>query len=212
MVISESTLSKTWITNRIKVTALFFLSGLLSGLASGWLSSTARLRSFLYIKGDKFLIPTYKFWTVFALVFSAALIAAYLLSRVLGWLTISPSVARQLLALLVVVASPILLHISTRSDFFLRVDVLIAPLYYVAFLPLAMCVITARLRLLALGILQNIFVFIAAVIVMYVVFSLIDGAQAVYASVQTGIVESFFAAAFGSWLTWTPTRFYERTA
>src|SRR2546426_1133465 len=40
MVIAESTLSKTWITNRIKVTALFLLSGLLSGLASGWLSSS----------------------------------------------------------------------------------------------------------------------------------------------------------------------------
>src|SRR5436190_20659250 len=70
MVVAESTLSKTWITNRIKVTALFLLSGLLSGWTSGWLSSTPRLRNFLYIKGDKFLIPTYKFWTVFALVFS----------------------------------------------------------------------------------------------------------------------------------------------
>ena len=212
MVIAESTLSKTWITNRIKVTALFLLSGLLSGLASGWLSSTPRLRSFLYIKGDKFLIPTYKFWTVFALVFSAALVAAYFLSRAFGWLTLSPSVARQLLALIVVVASPILLHVSTRADFLIAADVLIAPIYYVAFLPLAMCVTTARLRLLALAILQNIFVFVGALIVLYVVFSLIDGAQAVYAYVQTGIVESFFAAAFGSWLTWTPTRFYERTA
>src|SRR2546422_10406992 len=107
MVIAESTLSKTWITNRIKVTALFLLSGLLSGLASGWLSSTPRLRSLLYIKGDKFLIPTYKFWTVFALVFSTALVAAYFLSRAFGWFTLSPSVARQLLALIVVVASPI---------------------------------------------------------------------------------------------------------
>ena len=75
-----------------------------------------------------------------------------------------------------------------------------------------MCVITARLRLLALAILQNIFVLIAALIVMYVVFSLINGAQAFYASVQTGIAQSLFAAAFGSWLTWTPTRFYERNA
>src|SRR5882724_1242879 len=107
MVIAESTLSKTWITKRIKVTTLFLLSGLLSGLASGWLSSTPRLRGFLYIKGDKFLIPTYKFWTVFALVFSAALIAAYFLSRAFGWLTLSPSAARQLLAVFVIVGSPV---------------------------------------------------------------------------------------------------------
>ena len=160
----------------------------------------------MYIKGDKFLIPAYKFWAVFALVFSAALVAAYFLSRAFGWLTLSPSVARQLLALIVVVASPILLHVSSRADF------LIPALYYVAFLPLAMCVITARLRLLALAILQNIFVFVAALIVMYMVFSLINGAQSVYEYVQTGIVQSLFAAAFGSWLTWTPRRFYERTA
>src|SRR5260370_41509784 len=145
MVIAESTLSKTWITNRIKVTGLFLLSGLLSGLTSGWLSSTPRLRSFLYIKGDKFLIPTYKFWTVFALVFSAALVAAYFLSRAFGWLTLSPSVARQLLVLIVVVASPILLHVSSRADFLIGADFLIPALYYVAFLPLAMCVITPRL-------------------------------------------------------------------
>jgi len=58
----------------------------------------------------------------------------------------------------------------------------------------------------------NILVFVAALIVLYVVFSLINGAQAVYEYVQIGIVESLFAAAFGSWLTWTPTRFYERAA
>ena len=166
----------------------------------------------MYLKGDKFLIPTYKFWAVFALVFSATLVAAYFLSRTFGWLTLSPSVARQLLALILVVASPILLYMSTRADFLITADVLIAPIYYVAFLPLAMCVITARLRLLALAILQNILVFVAALIVLYVVFSLINGAQAVYEYVQIGIVESLFAAAFGSWLTWTPTRFYERAA
>src|SRR2546426_1133466 len=104
------------------------------------------------------------------------------------------------------------LHISTRADFLIGGDFLIPTIYYAAFLPLAMCVITARLRLLALAILQNIFVLIAALIVMYVVFSLINGAQAFYASVQTGIAQSLFAAAFGSWLTWTPTRFYERNA
>lgn len=212
MIIAESTLSRTLITNRIKVTALFFLSGLVSGVSSGWLSSTPRLRSFLYIKGDKFLIPTYKFWAVFALVFSVALVSAYFLSRTFRWLTMSPSAGRQLLALIVVMTSPVLLHISTRTNVFIAADVLIAPIYYVAILPLAMCVITARLRLLALAILQNIFVFIAAIIVLYIVFSLINGAQAVYEYVQAGIVESFFASAFGSWLTWTPTRFYERTA
>ena len=166
----------------------------------------------MYIKGDKFLLPTYKFWTVFALVFSAALVAAYFLSRAFGWLTLSPSVARQLLALIVVMVSPVLLHVTSRADFLVAADVLIGPIYYVAFLPLAMCVITARLRLLPLAILQNIFVLIAALIVLYMVFSVINGAQAVYEYVQTGVVQSFFAAAFGSWLTWTPTRFYERTA
>ena len=206
MVIAESTLSKTWITNRIKVTALFLLSGLLSGLASGWLSSTPRLLSFLYIKGDKFLIPTYKFWAVFALVFSVALVIAYFLSRTLGWLTLSPSVARQLLTLLVVVASLVVLYFSTHANS------LIAAIYYVAFLPLAMCIMTARLRLLALGVLQNVFVLIAALMVMYIVLSLINGLSELYEYVQTGIAQSLFAAAFGSWLTWTPARFYERTA
>jgi hypothetical protein len=212
MVIAESTLSKNWITNRIKVTSLFLFTGLLSGLVSGWVSSTPRLRSFLYIKGDKFLIPTHKFWIVFALVFSAALVAAYFLSRAFGWLTLSPSVVRQLLALIITTTSPVLLHVMPRADFLIGADVLIAPIYYVALLPLAMCVVTAHLRLLALAILQNVLVFIAAIIVLYLVFSLINGAQAVYEYVQTGIVESFFAAAFGSWLTWTPTRFYQRTA
>ena len=211
MPIAESILSKTWTTNRIKVTALFLVSGLLSGLAFGWLSSTPKLQSVLYFKGDKFLIPTYKFWIVFALVFSAALVAAYFLSRVFGWLTLLPSVGRQLLALIVVVASPVLLHISSRSDFFIGAGILIAVLYYVVFLPLAMCVVTARLRLLGVAILQNISVFVATVIVMYMVFSLIAAVQNVYDYVQTGIVQSLFAAAFGWWITWTPTRSYERT-
>jgi hypothetical protein len=206
MVIAESTLSKTWITSSIKVTAVFLLSGLVSGLISGWLSSTRRLRGFLFLKGDKFLIPTYKFWTVFALVFSISLVVAYFLSRALGWLTLSPSVARQLLALFVVVASPVVLYFSTHANF------LIAAIYYVVFLPLAMCIITARLRLLALAVLQNIFVLIAALIVVYVVLSLINGLSELYEYVQTGIAESLFAAAFGSWLTWTPRRFYERAA
>src|SRR5262249_39951474 len=120
-------LAKISITNRFRVVTVFLLSGLWSGMISGWLSRTPRLQTFLYVKGDIFLIPTYKYWTVFALVFSAALVVAYFVSRVFGWLMLSPTVTRQLLALLIVVTSPILLYVSTRANF------LIATIYYLAF-------------------------------------------------------------------------------
>jgi len=203
MVIAESSGSRISITNQIRVVIVFLLSGLWSGLISGWLSTTSTFRSFLYIPGDKFLIPTYKYWTVFALVFSGALVIAYLVSRLFGWLTLSPTLMGQLLSLLVLVASPILLYALTRANF------LIATIYYLACLPIAMCVITARLRLLALAVLQNFLVLIAVLIVLYVVFSLMKVSAELYEYVQAGVAQSLFAAAFGCWLTWTPARFYE---
>src|SRR3954469_25407697 len=117
MVVAESIVSKIWLTSRVKVVAVFFLAGLVSGIVSAWLSSTPGLQRFLYTKGDKFLIPTYKFWTGFALLFSAALVTAFLVSRRCGWLTLSPSVLRQSLALVVVVTSPLVLYLSTDLFF-----------------------------------------------------------------------------------------------
>jgi len=203
MVTAESGLSKLRITNRIRVVVVFFLSGLWSGLISGWLSTTPGLRSFLYVQGDKFLIPTYKVWVGFALIFSLALLVAYVLARVFHWLTLSPSATRQLLTLLVLTLSPVLLYVSTHADS------LIAGIYYLAFLPLAMCVITGRLRLLALAVLQNFLVLIAFLIVLYLVFLRFRVPFELNVCVQAGLSQSLFAAAFGSWLSWTPARLNE---
>jgi hypothetical protein len=206
MVIAESALSKTWITSRIKVTAVFLLSGLLSGLVSVWLSSTPRLRGFLFVQGDKFLIPTYKFWTVFALVFSIALVVAYFLSRC-PWLAdaiaLSRSSAVDAIRSRRLAGCFVFLYARKLSDRGNLLRRLLASRDVHNRGPFA----SARV-----AVLQSIFVLIAALIVMYVVLSLINGLSELYEYVQTGIAESLFAAAFGSWLTWTPRRFYERTA
>ncbi len=146
MVVAAFKLSKVSIANRTRVAAVFFLGGLASGLISAWLGSNPKLRSFLFVKGDKFLIPTYRFWIAFGLIFSLGLAIAYLISYSYRWLATSPSTARQLSALFVVAASPVVLYFSTHATFF------IAAIYYVVFLPLSMCIITQRLRLLALAV------------------------------------------------------------
>jgi len=206
MVTADSGLAKIRITNRTRVVAVFFLSGLWSGLISGWLSTTPGLRSVLYVQGDTSLMPTYRVWVGFGLIFSLALVIAYVVARVFHWLTLSPSAIRQLLALLLLALSPVLLYVSTHANS------LIAGIYYMAFLPLAMCIITGRLRLLALAVLQNFLALIAFLIVMYLVFLLFKVPFALNVCVQAGLSQSLFAAAFGAWLSWTPARLGEGNA
>ena len=166
VVVVESRLSKFEITNGAKVVSIFLIGGLLSGLFFAWLSRP-NLRSFWYLKGDKFLLPTYKYWLAFGLIFTLGLIGSYGMARLCMSLSFSIAFARGAMALIVIAISPLLLFLTTHANF------IIALVFYIVFLPFALCVLN-HLRRLPLAILQNSLVLVVALFLTYGFVNLIN--------------------------------------
>ena len=70
---------------RLKVAFIFLLPGLFFGLVFGWLTRWPPIDNFWYVRGDKFLFPTYKYWAGGTLSFTLGIWTGYLVARLRGW-------------------------------------------------------------------------------------------------------------------------------
>ena len=93
----------------IKTVLTFFVSGLLFGGVFGWLLSIHRLTMFWFRKGDKFLIPTYRYFVGMGLTLLAGFAFAFLISSRRHWLDTSRnySILRMSFAVLAVAGSAV---------------------------------------------------------------------------------------------------------
>jgi len=136
--------------NRVKSISIFLLCGLFSGALFGWLTQVPSLKYFWFIKGDKFLIETYKYWIGLSNTFLLGLVAGYALARLSGSLPSGggPSPRRAVIAIVLVAASVPsveligeLMFVNSHSVLW---DFIAAPLICVLILSIAIWVLTGR--------------------------------------------------------------------
>lgn len=92
-----------------KAVVIFFICGFVSGLCFGILLSASSLMTFWYIKGDKFLIPTYRYYLGVGVFLLLGLAAAYTISRMTGLLRENSSLFRKIVGAVIVSTSPVIL-------------------------------------------------------------------------------------------------------
>jgi hypothetical protein len=167
VVVVESRLSKFEITNGAKVVSIFLIGGLLSGLFFAWLTSRPNLRSFWYLKATNFCSRHINTGLRSGLYSPLGLIGSYGMARLCMSLSFSIAFARGAMALIVIAISPLLLFLTTHANF------IIALVFYIVFLPFALCVLN-HLRRLPLAILQNSLVLVVALFLTYGFVNLIN--------------------------------------
>lgn len=95
--------------NKAKTVLIFFVCGLAAGLGFSALLSSPRLLTFWFIKGDKFLMPTYRYYLGVGLFFLLSLSAPYWLSKMTGLISKNPPLLRKILSAGIVATSPVIL-------------------------------------------------------------------------------------------------------
>lgn len=95
--------------NKAKTVLVTLICGLAAGACFGALLSSPRLLTFWFIKGDKFLIPTYRYYLGAGVFLLLGLAAAYTISRMTGLLTENSSLIRKIVSAVVVATSPVII-------------------------------------------------------------------------------------------------------
>lgn len=93
----------------VKAVLIFFVCGLATGLCFGGLLSLRSLTTFWYIKGDKLLIPTYRYYVGVGVFLVLGLAIADVLSRLTGLLRENSSTVRRVVSAIIVAISPLML-------------------------------------------------------------------------------------------------------
>ena len=101
--------------NKTKTVLVFLACGLATGGCFGALVGSPRLLTFWFIKGDKFLIPTYRYYLGFGLFFFLSLSVAYLVSRMTGSLPQGTSFFRKVVSGAIVATSPLILFVAADA-------------------------------------------------------------------------------------------------
>src|SRR5215204_2496851 len=187
------------------VLGVFLISGFLSGLTFGWLVSRPELQSFFYIKGDKFLIPRYSYWSVFSLTHLLGLLGAYSVCYWREWLGPIRSRGRLVVAALVVcLATPFLRLVTPLMNEVMDLtwDFLVAPIAFVVLVSFAMCVLTGSLRLLPIATLWNLIFVTAGFVVIYVSVRVVNALNTSDELVQWAILESMLSLSIATWIVW----------
>jgi len=94
---------------RVKAVLVFFICGLTSGLCFGILLSARSLVTFWFVKGDKFLIPTYRYYLGAGIFLLLGLAAGYAILRMIGSLRENSSASRKVVSVVIVATSPVIL-------------------------------------------------------------------------------------------------------
>jgi hypothetical protein len=194
------------IAKDLAVLGSFLICGSLAGLLFAWLVTLPRLQEFFFIKGDKFLIPRYSYWFAFSLIQFSGLAAAYLVCSWRKWL-VSDRGARVRLpgvVLIIALVTPGLRFATPlmNSRIGLNWDFVVAPIFFLILMSLALCLLTSSLHLLALALLWNLIFVAAGFVFVYAGVRTINGANEWYEFVQWPILEAMMALSFANWIIW----------
>ena len=102
------------VVNRAKTVLVFLGCGLAAGVGFGALLSSPRLLTFWFIKGDKFLIPTYRYYLGAGFFLLLSLSAAYSISGIFG-LVAGRTLLRRIVSGLIVATSPLVLFATANT-------------------------------------------------------------------------------------------------
>jgi len=211
----EAESHRTSVLDDIRALICFLIGGFISGLAFAWATSRPSLRQFWYIKGDKFLIPRYNYWTAFGIMLLLGLVIPYIIARSRRWVPENlGSPVTLLVSILVIGGSAPALDFLTRKmlENGLGWDPVAVPLVFLVLVSLALSVTTRRLRFLPIVLVWNAVFGAAALVMIYAVVRLVAAANDWYEFVQWPIFESMFALSFGSWIIWRERLVRPRTA
>ena len=195
----------TSVLHDIQALICFLTAGFISGLGFAWAVTRPSLRQFWYIKGDKFLIPRYSYWTAFGIMLLLGLVIPYIIARSCQWIPDSLSSPLVLLVSLLLIggSAPALSFVTWRMlENRLATDPFAAPLLFLVLVSLALSIATRRLRLLPIVFVWNAVFGAAAFVIIYAVIRLVAAANDWYEFVQWPIFASVFAFSFGSWIIW----------
>jgi hypothetical protein len=101
--------------NKAKTVLVFFVCGLGAGFAFGALLSSPRLLTFWFIKGDKLLIPTYRYYLGVGVFLLLGLVGAYSISRMTGLLDQNTYFFRKIVSGAIVATSPLILFVAADA-------------------------------------------------------------------------------------------------
>jgi hypothetical protein len=183
----------------------FFTGGLMSGLAFAWATTRPYLRQFWYIKGDKFLIPCYSYWSAFGIMLLLGLVIPYIIARSRRWVRVSLSSPFPLLISIIIIggaatATAFLTWKMLRNG--VALEPVVIPLIFLVLASLALSIATRRVRLLPIVLIWNAIFGGAAFALIYAAIQLSPAANDWYEFVQWPIFASMFALSFGSWIIW----------
>ena len=154
----------------LKTVLIFFVGGLSTGCLFGSLTSFPRLTNFWYRKGDKFLIPTYRYYLGLGLFLLLGLSLAYTISLAKAWLN-DPSPGaflKQGCAALIIAISALVSYLLTfgNRSFDPVTLYLLSILVFLMLISIACWIVSSRLYYV--GLLLNVLVFPVALAFLYV--------------------------------------------
>ena len=185
--------------NTAKTVLVFLICGLGAGLSFGALLISPRLLTFWFIKGDKFPIPTYRYYLGLGFFLLLGLAVAFSMCRITGLVQPPPNNAkvRETLSAIIVATSAVsIFAIASRIVVEDPVTVyMLSTAAFVLFISLACWLLTARLYYV--GVFLNFLTPPAALVLLYVANRTLDipGELAAYS-----IYFPMLAASWGLWI------------
>jgi hypothetical protein len=215
MATAQAKIFRTSALDDIRVVLSFFAGGLASGFVFAWAISRPSLQQFWYIKGDKFLIPRFTYYTAFGLIFLLGLATSYGVARFRRWLVANVVSSTNLFRSALIIgasASALYFVIRLMEPRILEWELIIGPLAFLAVLSVAFSVATRTLRLLPIVFVWNGIFGAAGIVMIYAIGKFAHPPTEWYDFVQWPILESMLALSFGNWIIWRERLVGERTA
>ena len=162
---------------------------------------------FWFRKGDKFLIPTYRYYLGIGAFLLLSLVLGYSISRVSGWILKPPakSLLRYRFAALIVATSALLISLAmafAAGAFLYPVTAyLIATVAFVLLISIACWILTSKLSYP--GLLVNLLTIPIAFALLYLLVSVLSVPSEWHETVTYQIYDSLLAAACGFWISRT---------
>jgi len=189
----------------LKTVLIFFVSGLCAGSLFGWLISTPRLTSFWFRKGDKFLIPTFRYYLGIGLFLLLGLTLAYSFSCMRGWVArpTTKTLFKQSSAAVVVATSAFLIFagmtlVGAPFSDDLEIRYLLAIVGFVLLISTACWILTSTLYYP--GVLAFLLTIPVAIALLYLLAKVLTIPGEWSEMVTYLILDSLLAAACGFWI------------
>lgn len=187
-----------------KTVLTFLFCGLALGASFGWLLSVRRLTTFWFREGDKFLIPTYRYYFGVGVFLLLSLALAYSISVARGWISkpTPRTFLKHSLAAIIVATSALLVFAATRlpAGAFLYpiATYLTAIVTFVMLVSMACWVLTAKLYYP--GLVINLLTIPAAIALLWFLAKTLTIPGEWSELVTYAIYDSLLSAACGFWI------------